>query len=195
MKMSSQTYQSIRKIHLYACLTTVVFFLMYLITGFMMMHHDTFHIQETPDANTVISITDRDLEENSWSQFLKMNGIKGRNTADRSLNDGTIIREYWTPGEEFKLTINPDRSQVQIESVVKNINGILNDLHRVRSYQGPLLWYLYALMIDLTAIAMILFVLTGIVLWLKVLKNKRVGWTVLILGAFYVALTIYHLMR
>lgn len=194
MKMSGQTYQTIRKIHLYACLTTVVFFLMYLISGFMMMHHDTFHIEETPHVDKVIPIKTTDLEENTWTRFLKMNGIKGRNTVDRTQPDGTIIKEYWTPGEEFKLTINADRSQVKIESVVKNLNGIINDLHRVRSYKGPLLWHLYALMIDLTAIAMILFVLTGIILWLKVLKNKRIGWTVLVLGVFYVGITMYHLM-
>lgn len=195
MKMSGQTYQTIRKIHLYACLTTVVFFLMYLISGFMMMHHDTFHIEETPHTDKVIPIKTTDLEENTWTRFLKMNGIKGRNTADRTQPDGTIIKEYWTPGEEFKLTINPDQSQVRIESVVKNLNGVINDLHRVRSYKGPILWHLYALMIDLTAIAMILFVLTGIILWLKVLKNKRIGWTVLFLGVFYVGLTMYYLMR
>ncbi len=195
MKMSSQTYQTIRKIHLYACLTTVVFFLMYLISGFMMMHHDTFHIDETPDVNKVVPIKTTDLEENTWAQFLKMNGIKGRNTADRTQADGTIIKEYWTPGEEFKLKINPDRSQVWIESTVKNLNGIINDLHRVRSYKGPLLWHLYAFMIDLTAIAMILFVLSGIILWLKVLKNKQIGWTVLGLGALYVGITLYQLMR
>lgn len=195
MKMSGQTYQTIRKIHLYACLTTVVFFLMYLISGFMMMHHDTFHIEETRHVDKVIPINTTDLEENTWTRFLKMNGIKGRNTADRTQPDGTIIKEYWTPGEEFKLTINPDQSQVRIESVVKNLNGVINDLHRVRSYKGPILWHLYALMIDLTAIAMILFVLTGIILWLKVLKNKRIGWTVLVLGVFYVGLTMYYLMR
>lgn len=195
MKISSQTYQTIRKIHLYACLTTVLFFLMYLVSGFMMMHHDTFHIEETPDVNKVVPVKSSDLEGNSWAHFLKLNGIKGRNTADRTQSDGTIIKEYWTPGEEFKLTINPDRSQVRIESVVKNMNGVLNDLHRVRSYKGPFLWHLYALMIDLTAISMILFVLTGIILWLKVLKNKRLGWAVLVVGAFYVGLTMYHLMR
>ena len=195
MKISNGTYQTIRKIHLYACLTTVVFFLMYLISGFMMMHHDTFHIEEAPDVKKVVPIKTIDLEENSWARFLKMNGVKGRNTADRTQADGTIIKEYWTPGETFKLTINADRSQVQIESAVKNFNGVINDLHRVRSYKGPLLWHLYAFMIDLTAIAMILFVLTGIILWLRVLKNKRIGWTVLVLGALYVGLTIYHLMR
>ena len=195
MKLGKNTYKTLRNIHLYAALSTIVFFLMYLISSYIMMHHDTFEKKEVAHETLDLAITSGITEEGNWKLFLSEQHIKGRQTRDQTKENGQRIIEYRSPGQFHKITLSADKDSLQLEQVRYNFNGVMNDLHRTKGYDGPLSFKLYGFMLDVMAISLIVFVFTGIILWLQLLKDKRIGWLILFLGFCYVSVTMYYLMR
>lgn len=190
--MKRNTYKWVKNVHLYAALTTVVFLSMYLLSGLMIMGGA--HGEETKKSVEIpiaASVVDNDGE---WAQFIEDQGIEGRLTWERTFDSGRTIREYNTLGNMYKLEISPDKRTIKLETTRKDINGYMNDLHRLSGYEGPILYWVYALMVDVTALSLIVFVATGIPLWLQVVKNKKIGWAVLIIGLIYVCIVVFNLM-
>lgn len=194
MKLSTKTYQFIKTTHLFASLTTVVFLSMYLASSFMMVHHDTFKSKEVSRHQETISITPEIVEGKNWENFLKKHSVHGRLENEWTSQQGELVRRYEAPEVHFKFTINADKQSLTLETFKWNFNATMNELHRLRYYKGPLTFWLYAFMVDITAIALIIFVITGIVLWLRILKDKWIGWLMLILGACYVGLVMFYMM-
>ncbi len=190
--MRHKTYKWVRTVHLYAALTTVVFLSMYLLSGLLMMTgahgEETNKSVEIPITASVVE-SDREL-----AQFIEDQGISGRLTWEKTFDSGQIIREYKTLGSRYKLEISPDKKTVKLETVQKDTNGYMNDLHRLKGYEGPMLYWVYALMVDLTALSLMVFVATGIPLWLQVVDNKKIGWAVLLIGLIYVCTVVFNLM-
>ena len=194
MNISKQTYELIRKIHLYASLTTLVFFAMYLITSFMMMHHDFFHPGEAEKFTEEFEVSANDISDENWDLFLSEHGVHGKQVRERTSEEGDLIRDYDSPQSHYKLTIAANRQSVSIETMNRNTAGAVIGFHRLRGYEGPITYLLYAFMLDVTAIALIVFALTGIILWLNVLKDKRWGWATLAFGMVYVGAVMGYLM-
>lgn len=194
MTISPRMYQLIRKIHLYASLTTLVFFAMYLISSYLMMHHDTFLSGESAVQTQTISVEPGTLGNESWLPALKAYGVKGRLENEFTNDEGYLVREYETVSAYFKLSLHPDQQQLTIEAHRADLAHTLEGFHRLRGYKGPLAYQVYAFMVDIMGISLIIFALTGIILWLKVLKNSRLAWGILIGGVVYVAVVMGQLM-
>ena len=195
MKINKKTYELIKKIHLYASLSTLVFFAMYLITSFLMMHHSFFQPGEAEKFTEEVSISTNDISDENWESFLSAHGVHGKQVRDFTSDTGERIRIYDSPESHFKITIASDAQTAAIETMNRNTAGAIIGFHRLRGYEGPITYLLYALMLDVTAIALIIFALTGIILWLRVLKDKRWGWITLALGVVYVGVVMGYMMN
>ena len=194
MKINKQTYEIIKKIHLYASLTTLVFFAMYLITSFMMMHHDFFHPGEAEKFTEEVPISANDISDENWDRFLSAHGVHGKQVKENTSKEGDLIREYNSPKSHYKVRIAANQQTASIETMHRNTAGAVIGFHRLRGYEGPFTYLLYAFMLDVTAVALIVFALTGIILWLNVLKDKRWGWATLVFGVVYVGAVMGYLM-
>ena len=64
----------------------------------------------------------------------------------------------------------------------------------MRGYGGGMIYNAYAILLDLTGASLIIFAITGIILWLKILKNSKLAWLILVLGFLYVSSNIYYLV-
>lgn len=194
MKLSKKTYELIKKIHLYASLTTLVFFAMYLVSSFVFMNHDTFHPGEAERFTEEVNIMEGQISADNWHPFLSDHGVHGQQTRERSTQNGELIREFNSPETHFTITLAADQQSATIETMHRNKAGVITGFHRTRGYEGPWTYLIYAFMLDVTAISLIIFALTGILLWLNVLKDKRWGWLTLGLGLAYVGGMIGYLM-
>lgn len=192
--MKLRLYPTLKKIHLYASLATLVFFFMYILTSFMMVHHHTFAPGEPTTHSQTLSIQSDELEGDRWGKWLAKHGVHGRLENEKTSDEGELIRVYETPGSAFTLTLSENREEIRLESSKRDLAGTLNEFHRLRGYKGPFSFWLYALMIDLTAIALILFAITGIILWLNMLKQDKLAWGILLSGIVYVGAVMYALM-
>lgn len=180
--------------HLYAALSTVALLLMYLLTSYMMIYHNWFHGHETTEQVTTIEVTHLEISENNWGSFRKKHGIKGRLLRESFNKSGDLIRAYESAGTNYQVTLLCDQNEVKIKRIQRNMAGTLIGYHRLRGYGGPLQYNLYALLLDVTGISLILFAITGVIMWLKILKHNTVAWIILITGFVYVSLIVGYLL-
>lgn len=53
-------------------------------------------------------------------------------------------------------------------------------IHRIHGYQGGILYIIWAVLLDLTAISMIIFAITGFLIWYRHRKRFIYGWFIVI---------------
>ena len=194
MKISGKIYTILRKVHLYSSLSIVALLLMYIISSYMMIYHDYFKVESKNESKVKVDIMPEDINEDNWPAFLKANNIRGRLVNEKYEDSGDIIRLYESAKGYNEITILKNVDQVEIRSGELNLSGKINELHRLRGYGGPLLYNIYALLLDIVGISLILFVLTGVILWLKILQNDKIAWIILILGFIYVSAVLGYLI-
>jgi len=192
--MNNNTYHVIRKIHLYASLSIVTLLLMYVISSYLMIHFNFFGTYDLEDSELQITVEPMEVSNENWSRFLKNNGVSGKLTKESTSALGDLTREYSRAGTHFKVTLLKDRNQVDIAVKKGNLSNKIVGFHRIRGYEGPLQYIIYAFLLDLVGVSLILFAITGIVLWLKLLKNNGIAWAVFLLGLVYVTSIVIYLM-
>jgi len=194
MKISGQLYQIMRQVHLYSSLTIVALLLMYVISSYMMIYHDWFQVETRNESKITLDIKPEEINEDNWGSFLNKNKIKGRLVRENFEESGDIVRLYESAKGYAEITIFKKVDQVEIRSADLNLSGKINEMHRLRGFGGPLLYNIYAVLLDLVGVGLILFVLTGVILWLKLLKHNKLAWTILILGFIYVSAVLGYLI-
>jgi len=192
--MNVAVYDIIRKIHLYASLSIVVFLLMYILTSYMMIYHGWFTRENDQEVISEIKVEPAEIGENAWEKFRKNHSIEGRFVREHFTDSGELIKEYAGPGNIFRITIAKDLKKVEIRQTKKNLADRIIGFHRFRGYGGAIQYNLYALMLDVVGVSLIIFAVTGVLLWLKLLKHNKIAWAILILGFIYVSSVIGYLL-
>ena len=194
MKISGKIYTIIRKIHLYSSLSIVALLIMYILSSYMMIYHDWFKVESKNESTVKFDIRPEEINENNWSSFLKIHNVKGRLVREKFEVSGDIIRLYESAKGYNEITIFKDVNQVEIRSGELNLSGKINELHRLSGFGGPLLYNIYAILLDVVGISLILFFLTGVILWLNILQHNKIAWIILILGFIYVGAVLGYLL-
>lgn len=190
MKIS---YKLIKKIHSYACLSTVALLLMFIITSYMMIYHDRFD-NELQKETVELEMAEAPASEEEWSLFTREQGIYGRLTANNTGAEGELIRNYATAGGATRIVYRPDQRKMEVVRSRKSTANAIIGVHRQRGYgNGPLQYNLYALLLDLQAISLIIFTVTGIILWFRMLKKDKWAWVIFITGFLYFGFMVLYL--
>ena len=191
-------YELTRKIHLCAGLAILTFVLMYFLTGYLMIRHDLLP-EDKPVKKTVVESLDRDLPEMS-SQELSVYlqdrfDLKGkRNIPGGPRKDGTWRFNYYHPGLAAVAVISSDGKKVEITTTAQGARGVINGLHRLHGYGGGWLYDIWAFMYDLASLALIVFPVSGFILWLRIGRRKLAGSLVLACGFSVPAAIVLYLM-
>ena len=183
----------VKKIHLYSSLLTVTMLIMYIITSFMMMHHDHFKIERQEQSKT-IGIAHNALSNDLWKSFLEKHGVHGRLIQKYSNKSGDQFKKYENVGSSHLITLYNNKDSIHIKSNKQNLSGKLIGFHKMRGYGGPFQYNIFAFLLDLTAISLILFAITGVFLWMNILKNDKIAWAILVAGFLYVSVIITYLI-
>lgn len=187
-------YILIKKIHLYASLSTAALLLMFLFTSYLMIHHNWFDHEQQSKTSYVSYDAPLD-QEPDWQKMLEQYDIKGRFIEEKHNQDGNLCRTYASASGRTILTILRDKNQLEILQNTKSTADALIGIHRQRGYgHGPIQYNLYALLLDLTGVSLILFAITGVIMWLRILKNNLTAWIIFGLGFVYFAITMGLLM-
>ena len=132
-----------------------------------------------------------DLE---WDEFARNNDIKGRKTREQKDKADNLIVEYSHAGGFARIDIPNSSREAKISYNHKGTGNAIIGIHRQRGYGGNWIYNLYALLLDVIGISLIIFVVTGIIMWFKLLKNNRIAWVIFISGFIYVGITMALLM-
>jgi len=160
----------------------------------MMIYHSWFKGDNDQEVISEIKVEPAEIEGNSWEKFRKYHSIEGRFVREHFTDSGELIKEYAGPGSFFRVTISKDSKKVEIKQTKKNLADTIIGFHRFRGYGGSIQYNLYALMLDVVGVSLIFFAVTGVILWLKLLKHNKIAWAILILGFIYVGSVIGYLL-
>ncbi|NND04934.1 MAG: hypothetical protein HKN87_01020 [Saprospiraceae bacterium] len=184
-------YQLIRKIHLYACLSTVAVLIMFVFTSYLMIHHKTF---DQKPIKTTIEIEGVINSEEDWTGLIEAGEIKGRMTKEIQ-NENEWIREYANAEQFSRVSYDVGTKKTTIVRNDKDLAHALIGIHRQSGYNGSPANFAYAFLLDIVGLSLIIFTLTGVILWFKLLKSDRIAWIIFSAGLLYFAVTIYMLMH
>ena len=108
---------------------------------------------------------------------------------------GDIVREYASAAGSTRVSLLSGKNQVEIVQTSKSSSDAIIGIHRQRGYGGPLQYSLYAFLLDLFGISLIVFTITGIIMWFKLLKNNKIAWFIFISGFIYFSITMALLIH
>jgi hypothetical protein len=169
---------------------------MYFVTGFLIVRYDWFkHVE--PDIIIIkkqVSINSNEEIENIVGSIRQQLKVKGKFNNYEIRQDGSIELRFIKPDLETLVNIFPEKETARIEQKKQDVFGIITVFHRLHQYGGGLKYDIFMFMMDLASISLILFSLSGIYLWFKILQNRIWGVISLILGLSYTIWVIFTLI-
>lgn len=183
------SYPLLRTIHLYAGFVSVVFLLMYFITGYLLVRESWFSHDQVEAQTQILelpaSFSELDKEAIPYAMMREL-GLEGHAEGYRE-RDGKLNMSYVTLRANYRVQISEDRSQASVETRPHNL-ALHNKLfHRMHRYGQGLGYNLYVFMMDMASLALLVFVLTGVFMWLDLVKYRKLGLVCLVLGFAYTA--------
>lgn len=191
-------YHFFRRIHLFTGLLLLVFLVMYFVSGYVMIHGDWFGRRapvttvRTEPLNQPGATSDE-----AMSRYLQATyDLRGKRNAANHRKDGTTQFNFVRPGTTFEAVVSPDGKQVTITRKDFDFVGLANGIHRLRGYGGGRIYDLWALLYDLASGALIVFALTGILLWYQSASRRLPGFLCLMLSfGFSASMILYFMFR
>lgn len=181
-----------RRLHIYVSMALLLVVLFFSLTG-ITLNRPYLYVSESPNVDrNILSIPDRFfvLEQGKFSvdktQLLNYLAIEGKLSGKPSamqmfseveegeLVEGELSLDYKGPGYNSTVFIDMVTQEAEIEITHYGAIAVLNDLHKGRNSGGIWAWF-----IDISALLMVFFVLTGVCLLVPKKKSFSLGlkWT------------------
>lgn len=185
------SYKVMRKIHFVTSILIFALSLMYIITGFITSKHEWFDVGKDVKSsqNQPLHFTPDTTDLKRLGNEIKREfNLTGRMNYSKNKN-GEISFNIFRPGIVQHVKINKDLDSLTITKTErKTFYEINKRIHRIHGFEGGTLYFIWGVLLDLTAVSMILFSVTGIFLWYRARKFFKFGWFILvpvfILGIF-----------
>ncbi|MDH6026709.1 MULTISPECIES: PepSY-associated TM helix domain-containing protein [Vibrio] len=194
MSLKSRAVQSwARRLHVYISMALLFVVLFFSVTGITLNRPELFestqpNIQRSTLTlpTSLFSIQDGRLkaDETAFETFLfeeaNLSGVPSGLDIYAEIDDGELLigevsMDFKGPGYNASVFVDVASEMVEVETTNYGVIALLNDLHKGRNSGEVWKWF-----IDITALLMIFFVLTGVCLLLPKKKtlNTSIKWTV-----------------
>ena len=179
-------YSLIRQIHLYSAFVTLTFLTMYFVTGFLMGKYQWFETQKPEPIISQLSITHSSFsEQDALVKHLQDTfNLNGRFT-NHWENKGLPYYEFNSLKQNDIVWFDSLKTTAHLKTQPKNSYMAITAYHRAHKYGGGFAYNAYILLMDLASLALLLFVITGIYMWLNLVRYRWLGWGFLGLGVSY----------
>ena len=185
-------YKVIKKIHLYSCLSTVALLLMFIFTSYLMIYHDQFD-HDSVNKNELVGFNSLSASDQDLQNWAEDHNVPGRLVKSYSNSAADHVVEYANARTHTRITIMAVTNQIQVSQTTKSNNDSLVGIHRNLGYGGGLTYNVYAFLLDALGISLILFTITGIFMWMHLLKNNRWAWIIFLGGLVYFGSVLLYL--
>lgn len=196
MSMQSRIYEILRRVHLYAGLSLLVFVVMYFVTGYVLIHTDLF-----PGGEPAVTQRQETLEaplpaegEAAFSALAERFGLRGKRVGPREESEGRRVFVFQGVGRKAEATVGADGLAVSLREEEGDARAGMIGLHRLHGYGGGWFYTLWAVVYDLASVAMIVFALSGIYMWYVLKRKHALGWVVLAASFGYSGAVIGYLL-
>jgi hypothetical protein len=186
----------IRRIHLFAGLALLVFVLMYFVSGYVIVHRPWFGSNQPKTSTRQEPIeVPADLSEEGLSRYLQDKlGLRGQRRPANHQSDGSLRFSFVRPGTSYEVVIPAGQKEAKITERHGGGAEVLNGMHRLHGYRGGGLYVIWAIIYDLASAALIVFALSGIILWYQSTRPRWPGWCCLGLSFGFTASMVAYLL-
>lgn len=183
-----------KKIHLISSMIIFSFMLMYLITGIVKINHDLFDVPPVEELQYTVPVekamegTAREYSDYLMEEF----DLKGRINFNQNLQENWVFN-FNFPGNSVQITLTPAQDSLFFHQWKREMTffTVANRMHVLRGYKGGWAYTAWALMYDISCVAMMVFAITGIMMWYRARKRFRYGWYYLAAGMLIPLAFIY----
>lgn len=194
IKWNRKFAETSRWLHIYVSMLSFAIVLFFSVTGITLNHPDYFagEMKDTHEKGQMdtawVNMTDTvKIAKLNLVEFLrKQHGIKAPVTEFRIEEEQCAI-SFRGPGYAADAFVNRADGTYEISLLKAGAIGVLNDLHKGRDSGAK-----WAILIDVSAILMIIISLTGIILLLYI-KRKRISGLVWALIGLLLAYLVYQI--
>lgn len=178
-------YWLLKQIHLISSIILFSFVFIFLITGIVVVNRNLFEDPQTEMVYKKVPVDKSIIESpEEFADYLKRNfGFKGRETINQQKN-GNWVYNFNFQGKNHQVTLPPAQDTLHIRSNIQEMTllSVSTKLHHMRGFKGGWEYTLWAVFYELTAISLIVFAVTGILMWFKTKLRYQSGWWFLIAG-------------
>ncbi|QYJ74577.1 PepSY-associated TM helix domain-containing protein [Shewanella sp. FJAT-52076] len=162
LRPSKKALSIARTLHVYVSMALLLLMLFFAFTGITLNHPDWFgasnassHTESLalPDFLLPIAADDQDWQE-AAAHWMASQWQGQRQQIEVSVDELVLVQKG--PGRYRTILLDTEMAEVQVESLDYGLVAVLNDLHKGRNSGG-----IWSLVIDASAILMLLFSLTG----------------------------------
>ena len=183
-----------RKIHLISSMIMFSFMVMYLITGIIKINHNLFDVPPVEEIRYSLPV-EKTMEGSvkEYSDYLMAEfDLKGRLNHRQHQNKNWIFN-YNFPGNNVQITLTPAQDSLYFQQWKQETTffTVVSRMHVLRGYKGGWAYTLWAVMYDVSCVAMMVFAITGIIMWYRARKRFRYGWLFLTAGMLIPLAFIY----
>lgn len=185
-------YKTIKKIHLYACLSTTTILLMFILSSYVMIYHDYFS-HDTTNSTEILNFDASLITEQDRINWAEEHDVEGRFINSYSNPAGHPVLEYQHAGGKTRLTFIVSSSQVEVAQTIKSKADAFAGIHRNKGYGGGLAYNIYAFLLDIVGVSLLVFTISGVYMWMKLLKKNKWTWIILLSGLAYFSSVLLYL--
>ena len=179
-------YRKIRWLHAYTGLALVLAVIAYALSGWLIEHSKHFGEPSRDTTSRVHVETLRGAVVETHPQAARQArelrdalAVEGRIQQLERLEGGRWRAYVHTVSQDTFLTWQPGDPEVQVLIRDRNLAASLTKLHKIHGLTGSRTFQLFGLMVDVVAVAMIVFAITGIYLWWQIKRRHALGLAIL----------------
>jgi hypothetical protein len=185
-------YKTIRRIHLNSAFITSVFLLMYFISGLFLMMGSVFPRALKQTVSEQAALSAGKSESENIAEICNRYHIYGDETV-KIIPGNKKSYSYFRPAYRAEILLDETLPAARVKISEGTIWSVMNDFHRLRGYTGNWAHRLWSLFYDLSCISLIVMALTGVYLWWKMERKKRLGIVFLLVSTGLTLFTVMYL--
>ncbi len=175
-----------RALHTYLSMLATVLFLFFGVTGFMLNHPTWFGLDNTRTTNATATLPPGPIaakDKLAVVEFLRARGATGAVDPFDWPGEGEPFHiGFKSPHGQCDADITLPTGETQLAIQTRGVAGLITRLHTARE-AGPI----WRLLLDATAILLVVVCLTGLILWQSLPKRRTLGTVGLVLSVLAIA--------
>ncbi|MBY5959616.1 PepSY-associated TM helix domain-containing protein [Membranicola marinus] len=156
-----------------------------------MIYHSHFD-QTSTKASRIFEYTSKATSKEEFKRWADDHNIPGRMMKFYYNRKEFPVLEYQSAGTHTRLIFNSPEGQVNMTQTTKSPADAFNGIHRNQGYHGGVVYAAYAILLDILAISLVLFIISGVFLWMKILKSNTWAWIIFLAGfVYFISVVLY----
>jgi hypothetical protein len=179
-------YRILRSIHLWLGGAAALYLLVYGVSAVQMAHHDWFTLRpQVTRGEIALSPAAAAEARPAARELMDLHGLRGELGDVRATANGFAFRVV-RPGTVHAVTVDRAAGRARVETSVASFLGMLNRIHHVAGVRHEYgLLNAWGAFVVAVSVGLILLAATGIYLWFKMQRERRVGVVLLAVSLGY----------